>query len=553
MNLIAGDVGVSEEEVPNGLNPRCAARRGWALTLALAACGHAPSPVRPANAVPAQEAVTAGTSSAPTTAPAGTRLTMATVRLVESLNDRLSVEFFRTPGLPGFDRLSDELSSLLREYEGAGQGRLELSILDATAEDVKARAKMLGVTDNVFSQAGSAVAVRGCFGLAFRYQSERDVIPLLLPNRHRGLEYWITTVIRELRDKAEKRVRRIGVISGKHELALSAPLLVTGPDSLNVVSVVEQAFPFYDLEAVDLEGGQAEVDPGLEGLLVTQPGLAYSDPELRRLDQYVLRGRALAVFASAATLVPHDGTLKATLRTHGLERLTSGYGIAMNPDVVIDEGAAWTVPVIDNLGKTHRVAFPAILRVEAAAEPGGERPGLDPGFAGFYRTDEAAFPFASSLTLLPDRQPADVKLRPVARSAPTVWVETNSPVDLGPNAVWRAPREPQARILAAVAEGRLRSAFAGVDSDRSSAFARVLVVSSGWLPFNPFVYASPPDGAPTAGMSDDERLLLSLTTPYAHRNLSTAIFVLKNALDWMTSEPDLLEVIGKRRAGAEDE
>jgi len=40
--------------------------------------------------------------------------------------------------------------------------------------------------------------------------------------------------------------------------------------------VMEQAFPFYQLDDVDLKGGDAEIPRDLSGVIITQPGKDYS-------------------------------------------------------------------------------------------------------------------------------------------------------------------------------------------------------------------------------------------------------------------------------------
>ena len=36
-------------------------------------------------------------------------------------------------------------------------------------------------------------------------------------------------------------------------------------------AIIEQAFPFYKIEDVDLKNGDAEIDKELDGLIITQP------------------------------------------------------------------------------------------------------------------------------------------------------------------------------------------------------------------------------------------------------------------------------------------
>ena len=108
-----------------------------------------------------------------------------------------------------------------------------------------------------------ASIAQGYLGLVFKYGSEKSVIPQLFPNQTEGLEFWITNKIREIRDKADNLKYRIGVITGKDEFKLSDANLVPkqgrGGGSPTLQSILEQAFPFYKIEELDLKVGDEAV------------------------------------------------------------------------------------------------------------------------------------------------------------------------------------------------------------------------------------------------------------------------------------------------------
>ena len=80
-------------------------------------------------------------------------------------------------------------------------------------------------------------------------------------------------------------------------------------------TIITQNFPFYTFDDVDLKGGDAEIDDDLDGLIITQPGKDLTEKELRRIDQFVMKGKSLAVFASAVNMKANDATMNATLST----------------------------------------------------------------------------------------------------------------------------------------------------------------------------------------------------------------------------------------------
>src|SRR5207253_1861794 len=132
---------------------------------------------------------------------------------------------------------------------------------------------------------------------------------------------------------------------------------------VNLQQIITQNFPFYTFQDVDLKGGDSEIDDTLDGLIITQPGKDIGEKELRRIDQFMMKGKSLVVFASAANMKDHDPTMNATLSTHGLEKLLDGYGITVNKDVVLDFGHSFRVNALTQ-GGLVAVRFPDILDVQ---------------------------------------------------------------------------------------------------------------------------------------------------------------------------------------------
>jgi ABC-type uncharacterized transport system involved in gliding motility auxiliary subunit len=264
----------------------------------------------------------------------------------------------------------------------------------------------------------------------------------------------------------------------------------------------------------------------------------------------MLGGKSLAVFASAVNLKPSDASLSATLNTHGLEKLLDGYGIHMNKDAVFDNGAQFRVQVMTQSGQAVWLRHPGIAHVINDSRMDEKEKLLDTSFAGFFRLDEVIFPFSSSLDLKRDKQPADVKLQAVARSTPDSKADTSETVDMKLRNDYAVKGKPNQRILAAYADGRLKSAFAGTPAvdgitakERADQPSRVLVIASSLFLTNPFAYAGngPELGGQFAmfGAVGGDPKLLALAQPYT-KYLTNTILAFKNTLDWMAGDADLV-------------
>ncbi|NRA35935.1 MAG: GldG family protein [Polyangiaceae bacterium] len=484
-------------------------------------------------------------------------------RLINTLKTPVQVDAYITRGLAQLDAFNRDLTDLLKEYERAGNGKFEYTLIEAKTDELKEQAKEAGLQPMAFGESDATgedqtSIAQGYMGLVIKYGSEKQVIPQLNPSQATGLEFWITNKIREIRDKADDIKHKVGVVTGKDELKLDDPNLTPkqgqggGP---SIKAILGQAFPFYELVDVELADGATEIDKELDGLIITQPQKDYTDKELRRIDQFLmLGGKSLAVFASAVTMKANDPTMSATLNTHNLDKLLAGYGVDMKKDAVFDYGAQFRIPIMTQ-GGVASIRHPGIAQVVNDPRFDEDKRLLDPSFAGFFRMEELAFPFPSSLEILRDKQPSDVKIYAVARTTPAAGVVTGDVIDMKMRREWQ-PKPPfEQRIIAAVAEGKLKSAFSepgdsGIKANAQAPEAsRVLVVSSSQFLTNPFARAGngPELGGQFAqfGNVGGDQQLLMIAGPYAQRYLTNVILSVKNTLDWISGDADLLAASAK--------
>lgn len=494
-------------------------------------------------------------------------LSKGSVHLVQSMKQNMQVDAYVTKGLPKLDAFVRDLRDLLQEYQDKGGGHLTFTIIEAKTDDEKKTAKDAGLVEQPFGEASEteekAAVTKGFMGLVFKYGAEKDKIAFLPPERTDGLEFWITNKVREVRDKGDDIKHKIGVITGKDEIKLSEPNLIPAQQGKpSMQEIITHNFPFYTLVDVDLKGGDQEIDDGLDGIIMTQPAKDFTDKELRRLDQFVMRGKALTVIASAVNMKANDPTMNAKLDLHGIDKLLEGYGIEMRKDVVLDFGRSFRVGVYTQ-GGLASARIPQILDVTDDTRFKGDEQLLDTGFAGFFRLDKVALPMCSSLVLhCKDKQPDAKECKVVARSTPRAIRKTDDSVDLKPLQAWKPKGEWAQYAVAADVEGRLKSAFGGGEKDgikteaqvSEGKAARVMVVSSAQFLANPFARSG--NGPEMSGqmgmmmpMPGDEQLL-ELAVPYAQQALNpgsggTTILAFKNVLDWLTGDVDLLAVSAK--------
>lgn len=495
-------------------------------------------------------------------------LSQGSGRLLRSMKQQLVIDAYVSKGLPKLDAFVRDLRDLLQEYKDASGGKLDYTMIEPKDEETRKKAKDAGLIEQPFGEASDtdekAAVTQGFMGMVLKYGEQQDVIKFLPPDRTDGLEFWITNKIREIRDKGDDIHHKIGVLTGDDEIKPSDNNLA--PSSMgkfSMQSIITQNFPFYTFSDVDLKNGDAEVPDDLDGLLVTQPSKDISEKALRRIDAFLMKGKSLAVFASAVNIKASDATMSATLNRHGIDTLLEGYGIQMNKDVVIDIGRHVGVAV-PTMSGVQRVDVPQILEVQDDPRFSGDQQLIDTGFPALFRVADLAAPFASSLKLVPERQPG-AALKIIARSSPFAVHQQGETVDLRirPQLKQWAPTlkglQQEQFAIGANVEGTLKSAYPqggdnmGVTAPaQSEKPARVFVLASSQFLCNPLARAgNGPDmgqyGAMMPSLGGDEQLQM-LASPYAQQFVTGSILVFKNTLDWLTGDTDLLAVSAKLTA-----
>jgi len=484
-------------------------------------------------------------------------------RLLQSMKGDMKVEAYVTKGLPKLDAFVRDLRDLLQQYKESSKGKFDYVIIEAKDEEQKKKAKEAGLQEIQFGEGSDtedkAEFAKGYMGLVLNYGAERDTIKVLSPDNNTGMEFWITNKIREVRDKGDNLKHKIGLLTGHDEMKLSEPNLVpsNAGQKPTLQAIVTQYFPFYQFVDVDLKNGDAEVDDSLDGMIITQPAKDISEKELRRIDQFVMKGKSLAVIASAVNVKASDATMNGALSTHNLEKLLDGYGIEMRKDALLEFGRPFRVNVFTQ-GGPQTMRFPPLLDVRDDFRFTGDEALLDTGFAAFFRITQVPFPFSSSLLLHRDKQPEvtdPAKFKVLARTTPKTLRETGDTIDMKPMRQWRPKGEFSQFNIAAEIEGKLHTAFPtgdkmGVEAPAAAAgTARVLVISSSQFFANPFARAgNGPDMGQMAQMmpgAGGDEMLQQLAMPYAQQILTNTILVFKNMLDWVTGDVDLLAVSAK--------
>jgi gliding-associated putative ABC transporter substrate-binding component GldG len=284
-------------------------------------------------------------------------LSEATQTLLADLPDDVHVDVYLTGDIPpGFKRLENATLETLDEFQAvAGKPVTYRTIDPALVTNTEQKNKLIDrlqqiglLPTNVFASESGTRTEKLIFpGVVISHKGKETGVLLLKGNKaasseeqlnqsYEGVEFQLASAIRRL-TQTEGNRRRVGLIFGHTQVPPSrfADLLA---------SVQEN----YDLFLVDM----TKPDPiaNVDAVLVLKPDVPFSDDEVFKLDQYVVKGgRALFVVdGQRVDSVNAEGTYAQPLNLN-LDNLFFRWGVRVNRDIIKD---MYCAPIPLSVGNT---------------------------------------------------------------------------------------------------------------------------------------------------------------------------------------------------------
>lgn len=430
-------------------------------------------------------------------------------RLAASLDDRLEVTAYFTENLPPpFNATERHVRDLLSEYAAASNGQIIVNFVNPDDDETQQAARTDGIQPVAHQkiEEDQVAVVEGYRGMVLRYLDQSRTIPIIQDTT--GLEYIITSAIKELVGERKP----VGIISGH-----GSPTLEQGLSSLRSV------LKLYDIREVD---ATQEIDTDLAAVLVIGPQEAFSADELRRIDQFVMRGGALGVFggAIAVDLASQTGPSARPVDSR-MEGLLSAWGVRLESKVVADAQCS-RAPMRGPMGLQVLVPYPPIPVLQLDEEQ-LEHPVM-------FRLASPMLPFVAPLEV--SDAPAGAQITVLARSSEDSWTMAGPTISLEPRNPrdWQMTSDAGPFDLMVAIEGKLPSAYvAPMNEDTpnpiqappvSASDVRVLI--SGTSTFLEDAFMPPPN-------------------PQGDIQMNAALALALNAIDWLAADSDLIAIRAK--------
>ena len=363
----------------------------------------------------------------------------ASRRVLSELTQPVTVKIFFSRELPEeLIGIRQDVHDLVSEYQRFGRGKLLVETFDPKDDQAtKDEAERLGVPEVQFNSFGTKKLEisSGYAGLVVGYLEKNEVLPVI--NATTNLEYDLTLAIRRL---TREKLPALGIATGHGETLDPA---------------VRQALT-REYQVTDVQFANGALSPGnVDGLLMVGPTTVFTSAELFALDQFVMKGGKLLVFADGVSVDEQQAMLAEPNQTN-LNTLLTAWGVTINADVVADPQSP-EILAFDAGGRRVLAAYPVWPKIVQAR---GAWQGLNGDHPITGKISSITFPWPSSLTVMPN----DERVIVLGQTSPQggAFATGNGPLFLTPDAVQQIPPGgPGAKVVAALIQGKLASAFAG--------------------------------------------------------------------------------------------
>ncbi len=342
-------------------------------------------------------------------------------------------------GINGFSQIDGVVQAAFNSVNKKNRNRMAYLKAAPAGTEAEALGKKYGLQVFNWQNKDGSQGI-GTFGLTLEYGDAFRTIPLSIQSSIFGyivagadeLESSLNDSLQGLLSKSTE----IGYVTGHGEAEL------TGESGRmpHLVSLVSDMYEFKPLKLAE-----DNIPANMNSIMINGPQTAFTDEELYKLDQFVMRGGNLMVFADPfAAQNYYQSTNYVPLDT-GLNKILEKYGIKPGTDYVLDENCYTTFR--EGFGNIKLYWAPLLQKKQLANHPVSKNLGY------------VIFRQAGSIDISGAEGDKNVKATVLAKSSPQSWVESRS-IELSP--MMQPPYDKsteKAENMVVLLEGRFKSAF----------------------------------------------------------------------------------------------
>jgi len=373
-------------------------------------------------------------------------------------------------GLKTLPQINSDIESLVKKLNTQLYGKLSYSFLDPSVDpklepDIASH-QIMSLKWPELSN-GKIPAGQGAIGMVMQYGAKSVSIPLLQVIKIPiiGTQYQLadmTAIEEAMNQQVETLIginETIGYLADHGTPNLYGSAMGRGqqgaPEDVETFrSLVSKTYSFKDIQLKD-----RTILDGFNCLVIAGPTQPFNDYDLFQIDQYLMKGKNLAIFLDAfkegggqQNMFNAQGPQQVPLNT-GLEKLLEHYGISIKPVMVMDENSFKQQVPQQYGGGERNIYFAPLIKNEQINK---DYPFMKP-IKGLV-----AYKMSPLLTNSDKLAQSGIKANLLFSSSPKSW-EMKAPLNLNPLFIQppAATENLSAKPLAYILEGEFPSYFAG--------------------------------------------------------------------------------------------
>lgn len=345
----------------------------------------------------------------------------------------------------GFAQMEDDVRSAYSEINRKNRNRISFECVDPAPADIPALVEKYGIQSLSWSDPNLGAGT-GAIGLVLEYGGKMSVFPVRMTrdffgrNMITGLDNLGPQIEDSLKSLVSKS-QEIGYITGHGELDFN-------DDQNGAARFAHLLSDRYTLREIKL--GEEEIPQSLSSVIINGPKSSFTDEELYKIDQYVLKGGNLLLFIDPfdeRQESPYSAPTYTPVST-GIERNLERWGISVGKKYVYDVNC---YSQLDRQYGKLNLYFAPMMQKDTLDQRSPVTKNL--GYVIFFQN--------APIDVSAAKENRDARVTVLARSSPQSWtVDSNISADPRFISVPSDKSTMASENLAVLVEGRFSSAFA---------------------------------------------------------------------------------------------
>ena len=392
---------------------------------------------------------------------------ISSTNILAGLSDNVKLSLYKSESLEqfniaDFEKIDDEVGKAFSAANKKFKGRLDFKSENPDSETSLALGKKYGIQSVSWKNSDGEIEY-GTIGLVVEYGQKVQVVPLRLTN---AIFQYVVSGLDDLEENIEECVKTvvsktdvIAYVTGHGEHSLEDK-----NDSMYLKTLLADT---YDLQEVNLL--ENEIPISAQSLIVNGPKEKFSDVELYKIDQFVLRGGNAIFFVDSIDEIMPYGEMAYYSQPeyvpveNGLEKLFDSYGIKVGSEYVMDEKCF--SQLTQQYGKLDFYYTPLI-----------QKNCLDQKNLISKNLGNIFFPQTFEIDISGAKENKDAKVSVIAKTSEKSWtVPVAENFVLSPMSIFPPKEEDKfsSKNVAVLVEGKFKSAFekSPLESDSENVLA----------------------------------------------------------------------------------